>query len=355
MDAAQLAADVLTAARTPFAPLDSSGGTSTTQTLYADDPAPTLAPLDPAPPDDETTTIQNIKAPWVYLKWPTRLPTPPGYTRDYPDPPSETQAIRGYVVGNALLFGPPSSAEAVALIRQSAAAAFREATRGLREEMAKGKRDYYAGIYGDRIGPGPRTPRPSRPSRASRPPRAPRPPRFPRRPRRPRANGTKGQNDKPKPCKRRNSLGICQRERCIPDAEIPEPNVGHSSCNWGPVDSCGNCVQLGCNGPFADLLKPFLKYLPKYWSVESVQKKQVERRIQQQERKRTYRFATLPARTTNPEYVPPPSTIGGPSGGCACQAWPGWVICDTCIDYSGLGFCTCPGTCVRLTVNIGAC
>jgi hypothetical protein len=165
--------------------------------------------------------------------------------------------------------------------------------------------------------------------------------------------GTKNTDPKKKPCKHKNSLGQCVDKGCIASATIPEPNVGHSSCNWGPVDSCGNCVQQGCTGAASFLLKPLLKLLPKYWSQESVQKVQDMRKENQQAQRAAKQFAALP-KISPPAYrsgqpTPPPS--GGPSGPCCvCNDWPGWVICAGC---SHSVKCICHTPCIPIPPGQG--
>jgi len=105
----------------------------------------------------------------------------------------------------------------------------------------------------------PRSPRPPRAARTARAPRAARPARVPRVP------GTKNARQKIA-CKGKSVLGGgCVSTECNMPANLLGPTVGHSSCNWGPMDEHCNCITPGCTGPAAGFLKALIGILPKGW------------------------------------------------------------------------------------------
>jgi len=324
-------------------------------TLYADDLAPPPRRAAAQPSQAGSRWIQDVKHPWVVIKWPNDLPIPGGWLAlssfsSVPPPP------RG---------GPPPAGQvsyvselsvSFALVRHAAEAAYAEAARrSLREFLQEQRRLAALEVLGPQVTPGGAGRYPPRPSRIPRAPRAPRPPRFARRPRRPRTNGTKNVNPRPKPCRRRNSLGQCISKDCVASAVIPDPGVGHSSCNWGPVDSCGNCVTQGCEGPASFLLKPFLRLLPKYWTEQSVTLVQQERQAVKQAKRGQIQWGRLPERTPGAQTTGYTTVTVDPralSSGCYCQDWPGWAICPRC---SGSPKCRCQGACIAFPANSGNC
>jgi hypothetical protein len=332
------AAVLRTSTRWEFTGIDAAGHKAFIDTWADDLPQPPARSRSGAPkPQSGYIEIINTAAGGGTAQWPKGQPLPPGWTTN----PNPTTHARD---PHAFSKGPPSvipytapDAEVQALIRQVSRAAAKAALADLREQRQDLKT---ANILAQRAlvadeGPGnrrrtPRSPRPPRPARPPRPPRTPRPKRKP---------GTKGERPK-KPCRRFNSLGACADIRCIPDATIPEPNVGHSSCNWGPVDSCGNCVEAGCNGPAAFLLKPFLMSLPKYWTQKSVQLIQDMRKENLAAARARNRLPPIPQPDpTQPTPPPPPiPTTGQCVAGYMCRDWPGWIICPNC---SGSIRCKC--------------
>jgi hypothetical protein len=299
--------------------------------------------------------IQERSAPWVYVKWPAGSPPPPGWQLKAPTEPFMHQgrsAPTGYAT---VIQNPPSSAEALALIRQSAREAARAALDALRDARKKAIIDDLREQQDARFAKRNQFPRAARPARQSRRPRPARVPRTPRTPRPPRTNGTKGVR-KAKPCKKHDALGRCWGDKtCNIPAALLGPNVGHSTCNWGPMDANCNCVHESCGGPAASLLKPFLKILPKYWTEQSASLAESERQALKINRRGGITFAQLGPRSTGANttggttYKPDPRATGG---GCACQDWPGWIICPNC---SGGPRCQCQGKCIALPASSGNC
>jgi hypothetical protein len=324
-------------------------------TAFADDLFPAATPPAAAAAADDTRWIQDVRHPWVVVKWPVGLFVPSGWIA-LPGGPAGA-AVLGLRPGSpgAVNFVPESS-PAFGLVRLSAELAAtrgearrqRDAQREARKDAARERRmgRYTPGIESPFPPRASRRPRPSRPRRPSRPARTPRAPRVP---------GTKNVNPRLPKCQHRNSLGQCSDKKCIASGTIPKPNEGHSSCNWGPVDSCGNCVQAGCDGPAAFLLKPFLALLPKYWTVESVTLAQQERQALKQTKYGGLQFGRLPARSPGASIPGPGTPRVDPralAAGCACQDWPGWIICPNC---SGGPKCTCRGACIAFPASTGAC
>ena len=187
----------------------------------------------------------------------------------------------------------------------------------------------------------PRLPRPARAARPPRPARRPRPPRAPRRPRTPYTKRTKGL----KQCKSGPPRADCRPVKpCVAGAEIPEPNVRHSSCNWQPVDSCGECVPLPCTGPFAGALQFIIELLPKGWFALPTPKPSTPPKPRTAPRGGP-RLPT-PLGAPGPGELPPRATAAGIAAKCragwACQDWPGWIICPNCRGSHRCGCGTAP-------------
>jgi hypothetical protein len=333
------AARVLQAAtRWEYVGLDPTGRKIFTDTWFEDAPAthPTGRTATPRPVYGYIT-ITDTQHPGSTFQWPKGQPLPPGFIQTTDAPHIDRyQFIRANPTASLVPYTAPD-AEVQALIRQASRDAAQAASAALREQQkaARTARALERRAQTAEFGPGNRR----RPPRSPRPPRAARPPRAPREKRKKRVPGTKGERPK-KPCKRFNSLGACIDQGCTASATIPEPNVGHSSCNWAPVDSCGNCIEAGCNGPAAFLLKPFLLSLPKYWTQKSVQLVQDMREESRLAARARNKLPPIPQPDpTKPIPPPPPTpTTGQCVAGYACRDWPGWIICPNC---SGSIRCKC--------------
>jgi hypothetical protein len=336
-------------------PSSSTAAATTTAKRFADAPLP--PPMRSAPPVYRgwNQVIQSVTSPWVYQLFPVGQIIPAGWIAAPNISPAALRGGRSAAVAGATSVL-PYAPRFQGLVRQSAeAAATNAAIRRLREQERDQRRAAALEKLSKRVVFGVDGGRTPRPPRAPRRPRPPRQPRRPRQPRIPRVPGTKDQR-KQSPCKKRNSLGQCVKPGgCTPSATIPEPGHGHSSCNWGPVDSCGNCVQQGCIGPAASLLKPFLKLLPKYWTEQSVTLFQQEQQAMKQSKRGAVTFARLPKLSgasgpvsTGPRIIDPRALVAG----CACQDWPGWVICPNC---SGGPACICRGACIAFPANTANC
>ncbi len=330
-------------------------GAAVTAPRYADD----LAPITPPRGDPSNFPgyiwIQDVLHPWVKSQWIRNTPIPVNWILTTAPPGAGKLGSPTTSALPSFDFSPQSRAitalvrlAAARTVSQDAARRQRDARDAKRADRAERRRIRDA----ERVTPGAGSP--FRIKRGPRFLRA-RVPLRNRRPRRPRTNGTKNAKPAP-PCKKKNSLGQCvQRGGCTPDAIIPKPNEGHSSCNWAPVDSCGNCVQAGCTGPAAFLLKPFLALLPKYWTAESVTLAQQQRQALKQTKRGGIQFAKLPPLTPGANRLPPGPRQIDPralTSGCACQDWPGWIICPNC---TGGALCICRGTCIAFPARTGNC
>lgn len=299
--------------------------------------------------------IQDVKHPWVFAYWPQGWALPPNYIVAVGVSSLQQQGGVPRLAAGDIQLDTASTALAP-FTRQPAQDSWLSAfPRRLRDEPLTAEQLARAQKRAALVVPGAALPRVPRAPRKPRPPRAARPPRAPRAPRQRRVPGTKGARP-PRPCRHRNSLGQCvDGVKCIPGASIPEPNVGHSSCNWGPVDSCGNCVTPGCDSKAFSLLKPLLNLLPVRWTQESVAAANAPRQV-----------PNAPAGSALSKIKLPPIGAGGIQGGqiaypvdkralvagCACQSWPWWVICPNC---SGSPKCTCPGECIPFPASSANC
>jgi hypothetical protein len=73
----------------------------------------------------------------------------------------------------------------------------------------------------------------------------------------------------------------------------------------------------------------------------------IMRKLQRCSANETLDIALKPITPAEPQ---PPTPAG--AGGCACQSWPGWIICPNCTgDYK----CTCPGTCIPIPASTRNC
>jgi len=338
---------------------------------YAD----VLTPPPPVPPGG-WTPIQKLGEPWLTSWWPVGKDVPTGWAAVTPldldqaaieietgrgvGPRPSVSVSRGSSVASSE-YGP------LPLVRR--ARGFRESsTPTVLDETARAALEaerILATILDAERRREQRPPRPARVPRRPRQPRAPRAPRRaryarrPRRARRPRTTRPPRAARSPRPRKQYTPREITSCRYSCGDGGCWSTGLCYGGipndtgyCCYSQSDGCGSCVEDGCKGPAAAVLKEIIKLLPKGW-FPNPPKPDISDAQKYRNRRRPLRLR-LPSAIRSGAGAPAPVTAGQIAKVCvagwACRDWPGYIICPNCSAGYKCG-CSTP----VLTVPASAC